>query len=130
MKMKKIFETKVTICAFKTVTVNKDVWTEQIIECPYEVNILVYLTEDENKNYCIHKEENNEGEIIRKIVSIYLSSESRTLGLDLSERIFDLANLSTRSRFKKRQPIAQLRNYRAMMEKLLPLVIKLEKGEY
>lgn len=128
--MKKIFETEVTICAFKTVTVNKDVWTEQIIECPYEVNILVYLTEDENKNYCIHKEENNEGEIIRKIVSIYLSSESRTLGLDLSERIFDLANLSTRSRFKKRQPIAQLRNYRAMMEKLLPLVIKLEKGEY
>ena len=127
--MKKIFETEVTICAFKTVTVDKDVWTEQIIECPYGVDILVYLTEDENKNYCIHKEE-NDGEIIRKVISIYLNTKSKTLGLDLSERIFDLANMSTRSRFKKRQPIAQLRNYRAMMEKLLPLVIKLEKGEY
>lgn len=127
--MKKIFETEVTICAFKTVTVDKDVWTEQIIECPYGVNILVYLTEDENKNYCIHKEE-NDGEIIRKVISIYLNTKSKTPGLDLSERIFDLANMSTRSRFKKRQPIAQIRNYRVMMEKLLPLVIKLEKGEY
>lgn len=127
--MKKIFETEVTICAFKTVTVDKDVWTEQIIECPYGVNILVYLTEDENKNYCIHKEE-SDGEIIRKVISIYLNTKSKTLGLDLSERIFDLANMSTKSRFKKRQPIAQIRNYRVMMEKLLPLVIKLEKGEY
>lgn len=127
--MKKIFETEVPICAFKTVTVDEDVWTEQIIECPYKVNILVYLTEDENKTYCIHKEE-SDGDIIRKVISIYLNSKSKTLGLDLSERIFDLANISTRSRFKKRRPIAQIRNYRIMMEKLLPVIIKLEKGEY
>ena len=126
--MNKINETEVTVCAFKTVTVDENVWTEQIIECPYRVNILVYLTEDENKT-CIHKEE-NDGNITRKVISVYLNSKSKTLGLDLSEQIFDLANLSTRSRFKKRKPIAQARNYRAMMEKLLPIILKLENGEY
>ena len=128
--MKKIFETKVTICAFKTVTVNKDVWTEQIIECPYGVDILVFITEEGENKTCIHKEESEDGNIMKKVISIYLSNKSKTLGVDLSEQIFDLANMSTRSRFKKRQPIAQTRNYRTMMEKLLPIIIKLEKGEY